>query len=181
MSRKKRQESSDDDVTYFVTNDMRMFDGHLDPDDCEILRGKHLITGEDALRLAAEEQASKAAGSEVGKLSAKQATLEPGKICLTPETTTELGKNAIATLTHYEGLASALVTRLPIAPAVRSARIDDKCTWRAVARRLHESMQKEHRLATGLWEPASNQLMGMALCKVAAQTYDEDFMETPWN
>ena len=93
----------------------------------------------------------------------------------------ELGKNAIATLTEYEGLASALVTRLSVAPAIRHARIDSKCTWRAVARSTHDSLQKEHRLATGLWEPASNQLMGMALCKIAAQTYDQDFMQPPWN
>lgn len=133
------------------------------------------------MRLAAEEQAAKAANIETKEAIEERATIERGEVRLTPETMTELGKNAIASLTHYESLASALVTKLTIAPAIRRARVDDKCTWRAVARRLHDSLQREHRLATGLWEPASNQLMGMALCKVAAQTYDQDFVDAPWN
>lgn len=35
--------------------------------------------------------------------------------------------------------------------------------------------------AIGLWQPPTNQLWGMALCKLAALAHGEDYKAPPWN
>ncbi|MBA7698480.1 hypothetical protein ES703_107157 [subsurface metagenome] len=57
---------------------------------------------------------------------------------------------------------------------VRVLRVEEKCSWRAVAERCHN-------LGWGKWSPPSNQIMGMALCERAAQLLGEDYEKEPWN
>lgn len=61
---------------------------------------------------------------------------------------------------------------------VRRLRLDDGdglgYSWRAVAETCHLEWQ-------GTWEPPSNQLVGMAICKRAAELHGENYMEEPWN
>lgn len=57
---------------------------------------------------------------------------------------------------------------------IRRLRVDEDYTWRAVAEACHAAWR-------GDWEPPANQLMGMALCQVAAEALRENFLEDPWN
>lgn len=57
---------------------------------------------------------------------------------------------------------------------VRRLRVDEDHSWRAVATVCHETWGAS-------WEPPSNQLWGMALCKLAALAHGEDYMSDPWN
>lgn len=55
---------------------------------------------------------------------------------------------------------------------VRDLRVDQKCTWRAVAHHCAEAWG-------GSW--GSNQLAGIALCERAAAVLGEDPNAAPWN
>lgn len=57
---------------------------------------------------------------------------------------------------------------------VREWRVTQGCTWRRVAELAYEAWG-------GNWHPPSNQLVGMAICKWAAQKYGQDYMGGPWN
>jgi len=61
---------------------------------------------------------------------------------------------------------------------VRKLRVDERYSWRAVARRCYGN----HRFRDwSKWDPPSNQIMGMALCERAAVMYGEDYEKEPWN
>lgn len=60
---------------------------------------------------------------------------------------------------------------------VRHLRVDLRYSWRSVAR----TCWLQHWLLWVRWDPPSNQLMGMALCQVAANYFLEDYMKEPWN
>ena len=57
---------------------------------------------------------------------------------------------------------------------VRVLRVEVKCSWRAIAEACYK-------LGWGKWSPPSNQIMGMALCRRAAQLLGEDYEKEPWN
>ena len=61
---------------------------------------------------------------------------------------------------------------------IRKARVDDGYSWRAVAGAGFERLGKGQE---EWWRPTSNQLIGMALCELAAQHFGEDYMQDPWN
>lgn len=67
-----------------------------------------------------------------------------------------------------------------MANAIRAWRVEFKHSWRNVASMAHEAAEltREQRQ---IWWPAANQIMGMALCEVAAKTFGEDYMREPWN
>lgn len=60
------------------------------------------------------------------------------------------------------------------AKVVRRIRVEQGYAWSEVAETCH-------RLFNGDWFPVSNQLMGMALCEVAAEFFNEHYQEEPWN
>jgi hypothetical protein len=96
-------------------------------------------------------------------------------IPLDPQLFTELGRMAAETHESFLAEAVQLITDTPARAAeVRRLRVDDGCSWRAVAHECFDSWQ-------GTWSPPSNQLMGMALCEVAARVHDEEYMREPWN
>lgn len=168
-----------DEPAYFVTNDSRMRDGVLDPDDVAIIKDMVIITAEEALRLA-EEEASSEAGAQSAE-AAEEAPLPEDAIRLTPEQMDEMAKHANETMRAFEVMAEAIVTRLEMGAFVRAQRIDERKSWRAVSRAVHDEMLRRQKLSGPLWQPVSNQLMGMTLCKVAAEVADQDYMQAPWN
>ena len=172
--------AKEEDVAYFVTTDMRMKDGTLDPDDAAIIGDMKIVTPEEAVELQKQEEAEeKAAGKK--KTKEPEKPLPEGHIRLTPEMMEQMAGPAREALQHYQELSEAVVTRLNLAPFVRQLRIDEKRTWRAVARGVHQKLAEDRKLPGPLWEPISNQIVGMSLCKVAAETHDQDYMLPPWN
>jgi hypothetical protein len=69
-------------------------------------------------------------------------------------------------LTAYDVPAHAL--------EVRMARVDAGLSWREIASACHQDWG-------GTWEPAGNQLVGMAICELAAFALGEDWRSPPWN
>ena len=67
------------------------------------------------------------------------------------------------------------------AAMIRSWRVDEHYTWRAVARVAFGMAAIGWWPGWGLWHPPSNQIMGMALCERAAKFFNEKYMEPPWN
>ena len=170
--------ADNDAPAYFVTNDARMRDGVLDPDDVAIIKDMVIITAEEALRLA-EEEASNEAGTPAA--AEEEAPLPEDAIRLTPEQMDEMAKHANDAMRAFEVMAEAIVTRLEMGAFVRAQRIDERKSWRAVSRAVHDEMLRRQKLSGPLWQPVSNQLMGMTLCKVAAEVADQDYMQAPWN
>lgn len=134
--------------------------GHDTPDEAR------LVTGDRSLNEAGQLDPTDQAMLE-------QARTGEGLIQLTPELLEELAQAAAATMAVFEDEVKALMTE-ERAGFVRSLRVDQGYSWRAVARACHEAWG-------GDWEPPSNQLMGMALCQAAAQVFDEDSSAPPWN
>jgi hypothetical protein len=171
--------ADNEEPAYFATNDNRMRDGVLDPDDVAIVKDMIIITAEEALRLAQEENADEA--TAVAQAEAEDEPLPANAIRLTPEKMDEMAKHAGEALKAFEVIAEAIVTRLEMGSFVRTQRIEERKSWRAVSRAVHEEMLQSRKLAGPLWEPVSNQLMGMTLCKVTAEVADQDYMQPPWN
>ncbi len=68
------------------------------------------------------------------------------------------------------------VMTLSQACQIRVWRIQDRMTWRSVARAaFREGFFKRQ------WHPLSNQLMGMVLCEKASRYWGEKSTEPPWN
>ena len=57
---------------------------------------------------------------------------------------------------------------------VRHLRVDKNGSWRWVAQKCHEKWRQD-------WNPPSNQIVGMDLCKMAAPFFNENWSEEPWN
>jgi len=88
-----------------------------------------------------------------------------------------MAEAATKTGDHFLQLAAEIVT-IDRAACVRKLRVDYGYTWRAIAQKCYDAWDGEQHD----WSPPSNQLMGMALCEVAAKLYGEDYMNgKPWN
>jgi len=94
---------------------------------------------------------------------------------LTFEELVELGRKADERMKEFTKLTDSM--SLAHAAQIRILRVDHRMTWRSVARVCY--LEKWPNLWG--WEPASNQLMGMALCKRAAELFNENYREPPWN
>lgn len=95
-----------------------------------------------------------------------------GLIALTPEMLEDLAQAARETWGEFGSFAATITSEQ--AAFVRKLRVDDGWTWRGVAQECHDAWN-------GDWQPPSNQIMGMALCEVAAKHFGEDYMQDPWN
>ncbi len=62
------------------------------------------------------------------------------------------------------------------AKQIRKFRCEDGGTWRAVALRAHKAQICAHD-----WEPPSNQIAGLELCRHAAALLGENPWKDPWN
>ncbi len=91
-----------------------------------------------------------------------------------------LGKALSETLDYFQAMVRASMT-LTQAKMVRKLRADDRLSWRGVARRCHSLVLVGFWRGWELWDPPSNQMMGIALCERAAQLLGENYREAPWN
>lgn len=113
----------------------------------------------------------------------KAATTGAGLIPLTPELLKELGEAAMKTKDSFDEIAKRLISSVDEANRVKHWRCFDGGgggTWRYVAACAHAHYYTKEYDFTD-WYPASNQLMGMALCETAASVLGEDASESPWN
>jgi len=88
----------------------------------------------------------------------------------------ELAQQASA---KFNGFETDMILRMTPERAIhiRKIRIDDGYSWRAVASECFKQWGDDAN-----WEPSSNQLAGMALCKLSAMAFGEDFYdENTWN
>lgn len=97
----------------------------------------------------------------------------PGFYTLTGEQLKTMSKAAAKTSNRFYAQAMSIMTS-ERAQEVREFRCQKKHSWRALAGACHEQWG-------GSWSPPTNQLMGMALCEVAAELLNEDCHELPWN
>ncbi|MBA7701390.1 hypothetical protein ES703_110126 [subsurface metagenome] len=94
---------------------------------------------------------------------------------LTFEEVVELGRKADERMKEFTKLTESI--SLAQAAQIRILRVDYHMTWRSVARTCY--LEKWPNLRG--WEPSSNQLMGMSLCEKAAEFFNENYREPPWN
>ncbi|MFN8558991.1 MAG: hypothetical protein U0531_17175 [Dehalococcoidia bacterium] len=104
-----------------------------------------------------------------------------GLITITPEQFKALAELAGMAKQAFDEEVARLMTP-ERAAGVRRFRVDEGCSWRAVAHACydawHDQLDEETREG---WRPPSNQIVGMALCEAAARHFGEDAMAPPWN
>lgn len=66
-----------------------------------------------------------------------------------------------------------------LAARIRQLRCEEGYTWRAIALDVYHELDTKGEVPN--WSPPSNQLAGMALCKIAADLLGEDANKDPWN
>ena len=91
-------------------------------------------------------------------------------VAVSPEQLMELAKQGAEKYDAWTDEFGRMMTPTRAAQ-VRRWRVD----WRAVAQAAYDAGWP------GDWYPSSNQIAGMALCRVAAERTSEDYMEPPWN
>lgn len=94
---------------------------------------------------------------------------------LTFDELVELGRKGNERLEEFTGLIGGSIT-LAQASQVRIWRVEHRMTWRSVARAAFNENWFNR-----AWQPPSNQLMGIALCKKAAAFFRENYRAEPWN
>jgi len=87
-----------------------------------------------------------------------------------------IGKALAATFEYFQGVCREKMTH-DQAIFIRSLRVDQGYSWRAVAEACHEKNWE----GWERWDPPSSQPMGMALCELAAEFFNENYREPPWN
>ncbi len=149
----------------------------LDPMDEEIIRqskeaGATMVTWDRVIREACGGKTP----YEVMDMALSEEGTEPearkeveGLRQLTPSDLTVLREKGNETIEHLKSFISVDTLN---AGLIRKLRVDENYSWRAVSRAL-----------SYLWTDVdeSNQLAGMVLCEKAAQMFQEDYMEPPWN
>lgn len=163
--------------TAFVTEDrwMKEDGGRLDATDLQILNeasqnGRlqvRVINIKEMFEIMEKTDPKKY--REVRKTMEKQ-TGKP----LTFNDLVELAREGGERMMEFTELAKGMT--LGEAVQVRTWRIERHMTWRSVARAAFlEGWYNRS------WWPPSNQIMGMTLCDKAAQFFQENFREPPWN
>lgn len=173
--------SGNDDLGVFATDDARMRDGVLDPTDRLVLREAGIVSDRDrrerivssaelVARLSAlhddEPIGMHAAVPDAGGRPAMQPMDDPSTLKGT-------FLRADAVFAAFEQIAGVVVDSLPRAHAVRRWRVEQRLTWRGVARKAWPRERA--------WSPPENQLMGLALCARAAQLLGERHDAGAWN
>lgn len=166
-----------EEETAFVTEDrwMKEEGGQLDATERQILReasqnGRvrvRVINIQEMLEVMSETEPKKYRSFQ------KEMEKQAGKR-LTFEELVELGRKADERMKEFTDVVACMT--LGQAAQVRHWRIDGHMTWRSVARAAYLEGWFCRK-----WEPSSNQLMGMAIVRKAAQLFGENFREEPWN
>lgn len=121
-------------------------------------QGKKLDPADQAFRAAAET------GEGLVKIESKEQLME-------------LAHMAKERMEEFQLIVREIVTP-ERAELIRNLRVNEDYSWRALAAECHKQFNGE--VIPG-WHPASNQLMGMALCEAAAKYFNEDHRNDPWN
>ena len=87
-----------------------------------------------------------------------------------------LAKALAATFDYYQGICREKMTH-DQAVFIRGLRVDDGYSWRTVAEACYEQDWEDWEK----WDPPSSQPMGMALSERAAEFFNENYREPPWN
>ena len=160
----------------FVTTDRAILTGGvLDPIDVELIADRRIVTPdqmmeEERARQPEERPDYRALATAVWPTEEERAGFER----LTPDRIEEIAVQAADTLSDLEATVRKHMST-GVALAVRRYRCDQNYSWRALA-----ALMAQHGF-TRAWRPPSNQLAGMALCKVAAEYLGEDWEADPWN
>jgi hypothetical protein len=155
----------------YVTDDHRMKDGRLDPDDERSMKeaARHGEVVIMDLREALE--AMRKSEPEKFEKFHKNQEVKAGRV-LTPDELVEFARKAGERYDEFQILVKGMTRQQAL--MVRKFRVEERCTWRAVARNCFI-------LGWGDWQPASNQIMGIALCQRAADILGENYRMEPWN
>ena len=155
-----------------VTNDLYMRrPGVLHPNDQEVLsHGKTVISGAEMLAMSKRGELDK---DEIKKIK-KLAPEADGLITIKAEDVPALGKMAMEADAVLNRQARRLVT-VKRADFIHGLRCMKHYSWRMVAQTCYASWPAAD------WAPASNQIMGTALCERAAYVLGEDPHQEPWN
>lgn len=154
----------------FVTLDRRIVvpgPHGLDPDDSAAMPQRAIaVYPDDSLPLARISDTSNAGAPPRGFYALSPAAIE------------RLRASGRRTFEDFERAAAALLARRTVlVERVWRLRVAERRTWRGVARAL----TLEEPVVRSWSDLAANQLVGLALCKGAAQRLGQDFMEPPWN
>lgn len=167
-------------MAVIITNDkwMHIPQGTLDPIDQELL--KEASGDGEAVVMTAKEAFEAMKKEAPAKFEQFKENVEKsvGKT-LTMADLVAMGKQANERYKEFDAIARSMT--LEEAKEVRRLRIDERRTWRALARACHDNIQTGQWAWLSAWSPSSNQIAGMALCHHAAKLLGEDFMEPPWN
>ena len=164
----------------FVTNDRWLLEkGNLDPTDEEVM--KEAAQGGELIMMNITQALEAMKKEEPEKFSAFQKDQEKqaGRT-LTMAEIAKLAQQADERWTAYHRYVELMMTK-DQAIQVRVWRINGHFSWRAVARAAFGMVVSEHWQKWKLWDPPSNQLMGIALCQRAAELHDQNYMKEPWN
>lgn len=90
----------------------------------------------------------------------------------------DLARAADETHNAFMEIAARIMTEYR-AKQIRKWRVGEGMSWRGVAEEAYNVWAVKG--TEDEWGPPSNQLMGMALCECAAETFGEHYMQDPWN
>jgi hypothetical protein len=166
-----------EEETALVTEDrwMKESGGRLDATDREILR-EASQNGRVRVRVInIREMLETMKSTAPEKFQEFKETMERQVgIRLTFDELVELGRKADERMQEFTRIVERM--SLDQATQVRHWRVDEHMTWRRVARAAYVGGWFNRN-----WKPPSNQLMGIALCKKAAEFFGENFRQQPWN
>ena len=167
----------EEEETALVTEDkwMKVDGGRLDAADHEILK-EASQNGKVRVRVInMREMLEQMKNSEPEKYQQFQEAMEKqsGKR-LTFDDLVELGRKADERMREFTEVVGGMT--LGQATQIRIWRVDNRMTWRRVARAAYTEGWFRRR-----WNPPSNQIMGMVLVEKAAQLFGENFRKPPWN
>lgn len=171
---------SEQDKIAFVTNDRWLREnGKLDPTDRAVLQ--EAAQGGEVVIISLRQALEQMKAEEPTKFQAFHREREKavGK-ALTFDDLVRLGEMADEKKTAYDSYIGLIMTKEQAAQ-IRSWRVNGHYTWRAVASAAFWMATAGAWLGWRLWQPPSNQIMGMSLCERAAEFFNENYREPPWN
>lgn len=164
----------------FVTSDRFLLEkGNIDPVDEEIMK-EAAHGGELTIMSTAEalENMKKEKPEKFKELKNKFEG-QAGK-ALTMDEIADLGRQGRDRKAYYDRIAGPGMTK-DQALEIRFWRTQGHYSWRAVARAAFGMVMSNGWHGWMLWDPPSNQLMGIALCERAAGFFGENYRYPPWN
>jgi len=164
----------------FVTNDKYLREkGILDPYDEELL--KEAAQGGQLVVMSVMEMLEALQKEEPGKFREFKESFESQALKpLTMDELVDLARQGDERKKGYDEHVELMMTKSQ-ALNIRVWRITKHYSWRSVARAAFGRVVSNEWKGWRLWDPPSNQVMGMALCEQAAKLLGENYRDPPWN